>query len=122
MRSSLLLRTERATHDNPTSMTLLRSRSSLYSPTSSTLPGPSTAPLSSSFETSSTPTPSIQSSSVPSPEIDQPSISLNLDPVNDDAAKREREQREFDRLVERNRSAGQGAWDARGVKKGESVW
>jgi hypothetical protein len=118
---------ERATHENPTSWALLRSRATLNTPSASSLPPPSTSPMSADFSTQSTSTPSISTSSLAPPSIPQPSISLDLTPIDDDARARAEEQRQFDALVDRQRNAGGaagsgGQFDQRGVKRGETVW
>lgn len=118
---------ESATHENPTSWALLRSRATLNTPSASSLPPPSTSPMSADFSTQSTSMPSIATSSIAPPSIAQPSISLDLTPIDNDARARAEEQRQFDALVDRQRNAGGaagsgGQFDQRGVKRGETVW
>ncbi|CED85510.1 hypothetical protein [Phaffia rhodozyma] len=127
---------DRATKENPTSWALLRSRSSPG--TSSSLPTPlstSSAPVSAEFSTSSLPPPTIPSSSL---DTFSTASSSRDRPMTD----REREQAEFDRIVERERHAvdtgfssaspstgsswgelREGSQSANaGASRGESVW
>lgn len=84
--------------------------------------------MSADFSTQSTSTPSIAASSLAPPSIAQPSISLDLTPIDNDSRARAEEQRQFDALVDRQRNAGgaagggNGQFDERGVKRGETVW